>query len=216
MKIQIILASLLILFLSAYSPSLNTVFTNSKPGQAVIQYQNESYSKPMSTREGFTRLKSNEKLYLSEGRVELTEPLEISGLHNIQIIGSNTSLVAKIDMPVVTFKRTSNVYVSDLLVVHEVGEWCSQNCVEFYDSFDIEIKDCKFDGSGYFGLALTKVEDATITNNQFFNCEYGLAAWSSTNLIVKNNRFSKNRNLNIMVNDKGQFSNDFNSENTFE
>ena len=216
MKTQLTLTLILILLISSCSPSVTNIMTGSKPDRAIIQYANGKYSESMSTREGFENLKNNEKLYLSSGRVELTESLEISNLNNIQIIGNNTSLVAKIDMPIITFKQTNGVRLYDLFVVHEIGEWCAQNCVEFYDSQDINIKKCTFDGSGYFGLALTKTSNAMIENNHFFNCEYGLAAWSCNNLTVKNNSFSKNRKQDIMVNDKAQFSNDFNAENSFE
>lgn len=186
------------------------------PVKAIIQYENGKYSDSMTTKEGFGNLKSNEKLYLSSGRVELIEPINLKGLQNIQIIGNNTSLVAKIDMPVITFQYTQNVVLKDLLIVHEIGRWCAQNCVEFYDASNIHIEKCIFDGSGYFGLALTKVQHAVIENNKFFNCNYGLAAWGCNNLIVKNNSFSKNRGEDIMASNSNQFTNDVKSENIFE
>ncbi|WP_242082691.1 right-handed parallel beta-helix repeat-containing protein [Aestuariivivens sediminis] len=184
--------------------------------KAIIQYENGKYSDSMTTKEGFGKLKSNETLYLSSGRVELIEPLNLKGLQNIQIIGNNTSLVAKIDMPVITFLYTQNVVLKDVLIVHEIGSWCAQNCVEFYDASNIQIENCTFDGSGYFGLTLTKVQHAIIENNKFYNCHYGLAAWDSNNLIVKNNSFSNNRGQDIMASDSYQFTNDVKSENIFE
>ena len=219
MRTPTTLAVILLLFFTSCSvstTSLNDIVSGIKSGQAIIQYQDGKYSEAMTTRQAFEKLKSNEKMYLSSGRVELTEPLEISGLENIEIIGNKTSFVAKIDMPVITFKKTKNTSLYDLFVVHEIGEWCAQNCVEFYNASDIDVKKCIFDGSGYFGLALTNVNSALIEDNQFFNCEYGLAAWKSTNLTVKNNAFNKNRADDIMVNDEEQFSNDFRKENTFK
>ena len=170
----------------------------------------------MSAREGFAQLKSNEKLYLSPGRVELTEPLKLSGIDNFQIIGDKTSIVAKIDMPVVQFDATNGVTLKGLYIVHEIGKWCAHNCIEFYNTSILRIEACTFDGSGYFGLSLYEVRDATIENNMFFNCEFGLAAWRSKELIVRNNSFSKNRADNIKTNDISQFTNDIYSENLFE
>lgn len=215
MRIQLKLAGLLLFICSACTPTLTKIFSDSRPGEAVIQHENGTFSSVLDTKEAFAQLRSNEKLHLSTGRVELLEPLTISGLENIQILGDKTALVAKVDMPVVTFKEVKNVKLRDLLVVHEIGEWCSQNCVEFYSSSDLDIQNCKFDGSGYFGLALTNVNKATIEKNKFFNCEYGLAVWSSSNLFVKGNSFSKNRDKDIMVNDDSPFSNDYKKENTF-
>lgn len=216
MKVQITITSIILLLFCSCSPTITKIISKSESGQAIIQYENGKFSDPMTTREGFNKLKSNEKLYLSPGRVELIEPLEVNTIKNIQIIGNKTSLVAKIDMPVVTLKKTHNVYLKDLLIVHEIGDWCAQNCIEFYDASNIKIEKCTFDGSGYFGLALSKVQGANIENNKFFNCEYGLAAWGCENLIVKNNSFSKNRGKDIMVNKSSQFTNDFKSENIFE
>ena len=187
-----------------------------KPVQATIQYENGKYSSPMSAREGFAQLKSNEKLFLSPGRVELTEPVNLSDIGNFQIIGDKTSLVAKIDMPVVKFNNTHGVTLKGLFVVHEIGAWCAHNCVEFYSSSKLSIEACTFDGSGYFGLSLYQVQDATIENNKFFNCEIGLAAWRSSDLMLRNNSFSKNRTDNIMKNDISQFVNDIYLENLFE
>ena len=190
--------------------------SKSKPVQATIQYEDGTYSSPMSAREGFAQLKSNEKLYLSPGRVELTEPLKLSGIGNFQIIGDKTSIVAKIDMPVVQFYDTHGVTLNGLLIVHEIGKWCAHNCIEFYNASKLRIEACTFDGSGYFGLSLYEVRNATIENNMFFNCEFGLAAWRSRDLIVRNNSFSKNRADNIKTNDISQFTNDVYSENFFE
>ena len=216
MKTQITIASIILLLVCSCSPTITKIISESKSGQAIIQYENGKFSDPMTTREGFNKLKSNEKLYLSPGRIELIEPLKLSDIDNFQIIGNNTSLVAKIDMPVVTFKKTHNVTLKNLLVVHEIGDWCAQNCIEFYDASDIQIEECTFDGSGYFGLALSKVKGASIENNKFFNCEYGLAAWGCENLIVKNNSFSNNRGEDIMINTRSQFTNNIKSENIFE
>lgn len=216
MKTQLLVSGLFICILYSCQPSATSLILKQEAGQAIIQHEKGSFSEPMDSRAGFEALKDNEKLYLSPGRVKLTEPLELKGLQNIEIIGNNTSLVAKVDMPVVTFKEAKGVRLSGLLVVHEIGEWCAQNCVEFYNTSDIQIEECTFDGSGYFGLALTSVQNVQIKNSKFFNCEYGLAAWSSRNISLKGNSFSKNRASNIMVNAKEQFSNDFESENTFE
>mgnify|MGYP001092058291 CR=1 FL=1 len=215
-SVKILFLGLLICLFDSCTPSISNVISAMKPAEAVIMREDGSYSKVLPIREAFSQLGSNEKLYLATGRVELTEPLELNDLDNIQIIGNKTALVAKIDMPVVTIKGGNNIFMTDLLVVHEIGEWCAQNCVEFYSSSDLKITNCKFDGSGYFGLALSGVTTAIIENNLFYNCEYGLAAWNSSGLAVKGNGFSKNRNLDIMVNEKGQFSNDFMKENTFE
>lgn len=195
--------------------TVTKIFSKSEPGQALIQFEKGNFSGLMTTREGFNKLKSNEKLYLSPGRVELFEPLEINNIQNIEIIGSKTSLVAKIDMPVVKVKNAHNMYLKDLLIVHEIGEWCAQNCIEFYDATNIQIEECTFDGSGYFGLALSDVRGARIEKNKFFNCEYGLSAWGCMNLTVKNNSFSNNRGEDIKVNNLSQFANDFRSENFF-
>lgn len=216
MKIQIILSALLILCFSACNQSLTSIISKAEAGQAIIQYPDGKFSEPMSTRAGFEALKDNEKLYLSPGRVELTEPIEVENIDNIQIIGNKTALVAKVDMPVITFRAIEGIKMSGLLVVHEIGEWCAQNCVEFYKAEDLDIQNCKFDGSGYFGLALTGVNRAKMNNNEFFNCEYGLAAWNCTELTVTNNGFSGNRGEDIMVNNEAQFSNDFKADNTFE
>jgi parallel beta-helix repeat protein len=102
------------------------------------------------------------------------------------------------------------------LIVHEIGKWCAHNCIEFYNASKLRIDACTFDGSGYFGLSLYEVRNATIENNMFFNCEFGLAAWRSRDLIVRNNSFSKNRADNIKTNDISQFTNDVYSENFFE
>lgn len=215
MKTQFTFAAFLLFLCTACTPTFTKVFSDTKPGEAIIQHENGTYSEVLGTKAAFAQLKSNEKLHLSAGRVELFEPLEVNDLQNIQVIGNKTILVAKIDMPVITFKRVDKVVLRDLLVVHEIGEWCAQNCVEFYTASDLDIKDCKFDGSGYFGLALSNVKGASIENNKFYNCEYGLAAWGSSNLNVKNNSFSKNRDKDIMANDASQFSNAIEAENTF-
>lgn len=216
MKIQLAITGLFLLLLSSCGPTITKIISKSEPGQAIIQHENGKFSRPMTTREGFGELQSNEKLYLSPGKVELTEPLKLSHIHHFQIIGNKTSLVAKIDMPVVTFENTDYVSLTDLFVVHEIGGWCAQNCIEFNGASNVRIEKCTFDGSGYFGLALTSVQDAHIVDNKFFNCEYGLATWKCKGLMVKNNRFSKNRRQDIMANETQQFANDFAADNTFE
>ncbi len=214
--ITFILLSFFFMFLTSCNPTIHKTLSDIETGKSIIQHENGKYSEPLPTRKAFEQLKDNEKLYLSSGRVIFKEPLVIEKLKNIQIIGNNTSIVAKIDMPIITFKNIDQLSISDILVVHEIGEWCAQNCVEIYNSSNINIKDSKFDGSGYFGLALTRCQNASIENNKFFNCEYGLAAWDSSGLSIKNNHFSKNRAQDIQVNDKKQFINDFTTENTFE
>jgi parallel beta-helix repeat protein len=188
--------------------------TKINPDQAIIQFQNGKYSGLMTTREGFNKLKNNEKLHLSPGRVELTEPLTLKNLYNIEIIGNNTSLVAKIDMAVVSLYETHTVYVEDLLIVHEIGKACGSNCLNVTSSSDIHITNCRFDGSGKVGLSLHNTINATIENNRFFNCDVGLDGVLSKNLMVKNNSFSENRQLDILG-DRTQFGNDFTSENSF-
>jgi parallel beta-helix repeat protein len=187
-----------------------------KAGQAVIEDESGLFSAAMPLSMAFSILKSNQKLHIATGRAELTAPLTLDKLTNIEIIGKNSSLVAKIDMPVLTMNNISKVRVYDVLIVHEIGQNCSQNCLEFYNSDNITIENCKFDGSGYFGLALTKTKNTSVTGSKFYNCEYGLAAWDSENITVKKNNFSKNRNLNIMVNQKEQFANDILKDNTYE
>jgi parallel beta-helix repeat protein len=193
-----------------------SVLKSLENGMAIIEDENGNFSEKMSVKIAFGKLESNQKIYLGKGRVELIEPLKLGNLENIEIIGNNAELVAKIDMPIITISNSTNVKIDDMLVVHEIGEWCAQNCIELYDVTDVEVKNCRFDGSGYFGLALTGVKNALVENNQFFNCEYGLAAWRSEKLTVKNNRFFKNRNLNIMSNERTQFENDFENENEFD
>lgn len=207
---------LFIPFLFSCANSINSKLATLQSGKAIIEFEDGKFSEPMATKEAFSKLESNQKLHLSKGRVTLTEPLKIENLQNIEIIGNDAALVAIIDMPIITFSNSKNIAISNLLVVHEIGEWCAQNCIEFYETSDIEVRNCKFDGSGYFGLALTKVQNAVIENNQFFNCEYGLASWGSANLTVKNNRFYKNRSLDIMSNERTQFANEFEKENEFE
>lgn len=204
-----------LLIASACNPSLSGILSALKNGQAIIQYADGKYSSSMTIPEAFAQLKSDESLFLGPGRIELTNPLEIENLSNIKIVGNNTSLVAKIDMPVITFTEVSTVTMKNLLVVHEIGEWCAQNCVEFYKSSNLDISNCKFDGSGYFGLALTDVDKAIIKDNKFYNCEFGLSAWGSSNLIARNNEFSGNRGEDIATNGDGQYSNDVMKDNTF-
>lgn len=215
MRTHLTLASLLILLCTACNPSISNILADTTSGQAVIQHENGSFSKAMDTKTAFATLRSNEKLYLSTGKVQLFEPIELIGLQNVQVIGKNTRLVAKIDMPVVTFKNAFNIKLRDLYIVHEIGDICSQNCVEFYNSAELDIQNCSFDGSGYFGLALSTVQNALIENNTFFNCEYGIAAWGCESLIVKGNAFGRNRSEDIMVNERKQFSNDIEGENTY-
>ena len=100
-------------------------------------------------------------------------------------------------------------------MVHEIGANCSQNCIEFYNSSNIRIDKCDFDGSGFIGLALNKTVSATIKNNRFYNCTFGIAAWNSRLITVKDNSFSENRNQDIMTNDLSQYNNDWKAENIF-
>ncbi|MFT6416163.1 MAG: parallel beta-helix repeat protein [Dokdonia sp.] len=186
------------------------------PGKAIIQFQNGKYSGLMTTREGFNNLKDNEKLYLSPGSVYLTDPLELYNLNNIQIIGNNTSLVTTEDSEVVSLMGIHTVYVEDVLMVHRMDpeEGCYSNCLNVRDSSDIHIKNCRFDGSGIIGISLNKITNATIENNQFYNCVNGFSAELSKNIIVKNNNFTENRGQDI-IGDRTQFVNDFTSENSF-
>jgi len=200
----------------SFQPNSGQVkLSTSKRVQATIQHENGTYSPPMSAREGFKQLKSHEKLYLSPGRVELTERIKLSGINNIQIIGDETSLVAKLDMPVLKFENTHGVTLKGLFVVHEIGENCAQNCVDFYDASQLKIEECTFDGSGYMGLTFWKVRDASIENNNFYNCQYGFGAWQSRGIILRNNSFGENRGEDI-TGDISQFTNDIYSENLFE
>jgi len=200
----------------SFQPNSGQVkLSTSKRVQATIQHENGTYSPPMSAREGFKQLKSHEKLYLSPGRVELTERIKLSGINNIQIIGDETSLVALLDMPVLKFENTHGVTLKGLFVVHEIGENCAQNCVDFYDASQLKIEECTFDGSGYMGLTFWKVRDASIENNNFYNCQYGFGAWQSRGLILRNNSFGENRGEDI-TGDISQFTNDIYSENLFE
>ena len=200
----------------SFQPNSGQVkLSQSKRVQATIQHENGTYSPPMSAREGFMQLKSHEKLYLSPGRVELTERIKLSGINNIQIIGDETSLVAKLDMPVVQFENTHGVTLKGLFVVHEIGENCAQNCVEFYDASQLKIEECTFDGSGYMGLTFWQVRDAFIENNNFYNCHYGFAAWRSRGLIIRNNSFGENRGEDI-TGEISQFTNDIYSDNLFK
>ncbi|PLX00261.1 MAG: hypothetical protein C0593_01390 [Marinilabiliales bacterium] len=188
----------------------------SQPGIAFIEYENGKHSQPLPTQEAFIRLKNNEKIFLSPGRVEISKPLKLTNLRNVHIIGRCTSIVAKIDMPVIVINHIDILNISGLYLVHEVGEWCAQNCLELYDVKNLEIKNCTFNGSGYFGLALSNTRDAIIKSNRFFNCEYGLAAWGSSGLIARKNSFSKNRTQDIFAEPKEQFVNDIYKENSFE
>jgi parallel beta-helix repeat protein len=212
---SLLVCSLCFLFFSC-STSVKSLLGKLKAGEAIIQKQDGKFSEALSVAEAFKQLKNNEKLYLAPGRAILSTPIKIENLSNVQIIGEGSSLVAKEDMPVLTLKKVSNVTLKGFLVVHEIGEWCSQNCVEFYDAKDLDIQDCKFDGSGYFGLALTDVSNAKVKNCKFFNCEYGLAAWKSSNIEAKGNTFSKNRGEDILVDDPDQYANDVQADNTFE
>ncbi|MEM7106244.1 MAG: right-handed parallel beta-helix repeat-containing protein [Bacteroidota bacterium] len=216
MQAQLSLIFLIAILVSSCTPSITKIITEQNPGEAIIQSADGSHSEAMSVKDAFTKLKSNEKMYIASGRVELFEPLEIENLENIQIIGINTHLVAKIDMPVITFRDVNSVSLENLLVVHEIGEWCAQNCVEFYRASDIDINNCKFDGSGYFGLALTNVTTADIKNSAFYNCEYGLATWNCEDISVKDSEFAKNRAQDVMENGEGQIINNYKSDNTFD
>lgn len=206
---------LLCLVSTSCSPTVSKLISDCKAGEAVIRHADGKFSSPMPVKDAFAQLKSNEKMFFGQGRAELFEPLEISNLENIQLIGNKTQLVAKLDMPVITFNDVSRVGMEDLLIVHEIGEWCAQNCVEFYKASDLSIDNCKFDGSGYFGLALTKVSNAIITNSKFYNCEYGFASWGSENIRLKGNEFSKNRGEDIQSGSEDEISNDYIKENTF-
>lgn len=184
--------------------------------QSVIQHKDGTFSKTMTIKEAFKALKSDEKLYLNAFALKLYETLELKDLENIEIIGDDTFFKAKEDIPIITFKNMKNVSIQNIRVAHEIGENCSQNCLEFYDTDGLKIRNCEFDGSGYFGLALSTTDNAYIDSSEFFNCTYGLAAWNSSNLTVKNNVFRKNRQLDLMVNDSAQFANEFKYENTFQ
>ncbi len=211
----LLLFALSSLLFTACNNSVKSLLSKAQAGEAIIQNNQGKFSAPMSAKDAFAKLKSNEKLYLAKGRAILFEPIDLKNLKNVKIIGDQSELVAKIDMPVLTFNDSEDITLLNFTVVHEIGDICSQNCVEFYNAKNLNIKQCKFDGSGYFGLALSKVDAATITGNQFYNCEYGLAAWNCSNLTVKGNRFSKNRGQDVMMNGEEQFANDVKSENTF-
>lgn len=207
---------ILVFLFQSCSVSITSMLSKAPSGRAIIQSSKGSFSPIMGLEEAFEMLQNNETLYISSGKVELTSVIIVSNLKNVKIIGNNTALVALLDIPVLQFKNVTKVQLSKILVVHEIGEWCSQNCVEFYDASDLIIRDVNFDGSGYFGLSLVRVTNAIIENNEFYNCTYGLSSWDSANLRVFNNKFYKNRKADIMDSDPGQFINDFTKDNVFE
>ena len=183
--------------------------------QAIIKDINSVFSEPMTAKEAFERVEGSGTIFLNKMRIELYETLKISDLANFNIIGNGATLVAKIDMPIIIFRDVMNVSIHGLKVVHEIGANCSQNCIEFYNSSNIRIDKCDFDGSGFIGLALNKTVSATIKNNRFYNCTFGIAAWNSRLITVKDNSFSENRNQDIMTNDLSQYNNDWKAENIF-
>ena len=183
--------------------------------QAIIKDISSVFSEPMTAKEAFERVEGSGTIFLNKMRIELHETLKISDLANFNIIGNGATLVAKIDMPIITFRDVMNVSIHGLKVVHEIGANCSQNCIEFYNSSNIRIDKCDFDGSGFIGLALNKTVSATIKNNRFYNCTFGIAAWNSRLITVKDNSFSDNRNQDIMTNDLSQYNNDWKAENIF-
>ena len=158
--------------------------------QAIIKDINSVFSEPMTAKEAFERVEGSGTIFLNKMRIELYETLKISDLANFNIIGNGATLVAKIDMPIIIFRDVMNVSIHGLKVVHEIGANCSQNCIEFYNSSNIRIDKCDFDGSGFIGLALNKTVSATIKNNRFYNCTLGIAAWNSRLITVKDNSFS--------------------------
>ncbi len=216
MKLKACLITILIFLTQSCSVSITSLLSNAPPGQAIIQSSDGNFSTIMGLQEAFGLLQNNETLYVSSGKVELTSSLLVSNLNNIKIIGNNTALVALLDIPVVQFRNVTKIELSNILVVHEIGDWCSQNCIEFYDASDLIIRNVKFDGSGYFGLSLVRVTNAIIENNEFYNCTYGLSSWDGANLKVSNNKFYNNRKADIMESDPGQFINDYTKDNTFE
>jgi len=184
-------------------------------GEAIIQDAKGGKTK-MSVKDAFAKVKTGEKIILCAGRVELTETLRIKDVDNVEVIGNKTELVAKVDMPVVVFDKSNNSSISGVLVVHEVGEWCSQNCLEIYNSSGVHVYDSKFDGSGYFGVVLWKASDCIIEKNEFYNCHYGFSSSGSSNIMLKSNSFSGNRGEDILGNEASQYKNDLKKDNSFK
>ena len=181
-------------------------------GKAVVLRASKTLRVDVPT--AFKKAKDGDQITLCPGRALLKESLQMKGRSNVTITGNKTSLVAKGDFPVVQFFQCQSVTISGVHIVHEIGEWCAQGCLEIYESKNMTVKHCDLDGSGYFGVVTNRVSESAIIDNTIHNCHYGVAIYKSKGLQLRGNTFSNNRGNDIEIQGDAVI-NDVRADNTF-
>ena len=170
-------------------------------------------TKLVPTAEAFSGAMSGDAITLCPGRAVVDKTLKLFKVNNVTIEGKGTSLVAPGDFAVVNLSECTNVTLQGVHVVHEIGKWCSQGCVEVSNSQKVTIRNARLDGSGYFGVVLWKVRESTFEHNLFHNCHYGFSSTNSSGITLKSNTFRDNRGANIYASTPKTFVNDVKADN---
>ncbi len=164
-------------------------------GQTNMAYITKPAMTPTPFKElepAFAQLTSGDHLWICAGIYRLHAGIEFNDLRHAVIEGQNASLVADVDVPIITLYNAYQVTLKGLHLVHDLGEWCAQNTLEVYDSNQVTIINNDLDGSGYFGVAISSSADTILKNNLIHNAFYGLGNWNSPSTQVDGNIFTNN------------------------
>lgn len=186
------------------------------PGKAIV-HSNGHSPRYVALAQAFRHARDGDRIDVCPGRAMTEVGFKLRGVTDVSIRGNDSSLVASADVPVLQIFDSRKVTLENLHVVHEVGEWCAQGCVEVYSSREVIIRGNRLEGSGYFGVVTSNLSDAVIEQNLFYDCHYGVAVAGSRNITLRGNTFRANRGKDIHEGgNSGQFRNDVMLENTFE
>jgi parallel beta-helix repeat protein len=162
--------------------------------QLVLQDRQGRGSSFESPVDAFRQLADGDVLFICPGVYEVASPLVVSKLSTVGILGYQASIVSPIDSPILQIEDSNSIGIAGLHVIHQTGEWCSQNTVEVSNSKDVEISFSDLDGSGFYAVAVSSSTDVTLKGNLLHNSQFGLGIWNSPGLTLRDNKFRDNTN----------------------
>lgn len=124
------------------------------------------------------------------------EQIKIIDKNDLTIVGINSSIEIKRDDTVIEIINSNNIKLQSLGVKHNIGQPCSDNCINIINSKKVSISGCDIHGSGFVGIYISgNSEETKIENNKIHNCTYGVSAYVPKGLKIQfiNNKLYENK-----------------------
>lgn len=124
------------------------------------------------------------------------ETLGLNGRENVEVVGEEQVLVVgSFSADVFTISDCRNIRISNIDVVHEFGEDCSENCYVINESQDVLIEYCDISGCGHVGVWAygfdqpcdVRVEYCYIHDCAYAHASHGEARLDMFGTVVRNN-----------------------------